>query len=389
VTAFFGPVHFCARFSSLFFLEWLAILASCGGMIMAGFAPLDLKQEATRMNRQIVLAARPHGEPKESDFRLVETPVPEPGPGQMLLHTLYLSLDPYMRGRMSAGPSYAAATEIGDVMPGATVCRVEASHIPNFSVGDIVQAYAGWQEYTLSDGRGVRKLNPSLAPISTALGVLGMPGLTAWTGLMNIGQPKAGETLVVGAASGAVGSVVGQLAKIKGCRAVGIAGGERKCRYVVDELGFDACIDHRQPNFAEMLKEACPKGIDINFENVGGPVFDAVLPLLNAFARVPVCGLVAHYNATELPTGVDRIPLLLRHVLTKRLTLRGFIVFDFASQQPDFLAEVGPLVRDGRITYREDVVDGLENAPRGLIGLLRGENFGKMLVRVVKEDQAG
>ena len=230
------------------------------------------------MNHQIVLAARPQGEPKESDFRLVETPVPEPGPGQMLLRTIYLSLDPYMRGRMNAGPSYAAATEIGDVMPGATVCRVEASQIPAFRVGDIVEAYTGWQEHALSDGRGVRKLDPSLAPISTALGVLGMPGMTAWTGLMNIGQPKAGETVVVAAASGAVGSVVGQLAKIKGCRVVGIAGGERKCRYVVDELGFDACIDHRRPDFAEALKDACPKGIDIYFENVGGPVFDADSP---------------------------------------------------------------------------------------------------------------
>jgi NADPH-dependent curcumin reductase CurA len=341
------------------------------------------------MNRQIVLAARPEGEPKESDFRLVETPVPEPGPGKLLLRAIYLSLDPYMRGRMNAGPSYAPPIQIGEVMGGGTVCRVEASNIPEFGAGDIVEAYSGWQEYALSDGRGVRKLDPSLAPISTALGVLGMPGMTAWTGLMNIGQPKAGETVVVAAASGAVGSVVGQLAKAKGCRAVGIAGGERKCRYVVDELGFDACIDHRQPDFAQALRDACPKGIDIDFENVGGPVFDAVLPLLNTFARIPVCGLIAHYNATELPGGVDRIPLLLSHVLTKRFTLRGFIVFDFANQQPDFLAEVGPLVRDGRIKFREDVVDGLENAPRGLIGLLRGENFGKMLVRVSKQDQPG
>jgi NADPH-dependent curcumin reductase len=341
------------------------------------------------MNRQIVLAARPHGEPKETDFRRVETPVPEPGSGQMLLRTLYLSLDPYMRGRMSAGPSYAAATEIGDVMVGGTVCRVEASHVKAFAVGDIVEAYTGWQEHALSDGRGVRKLDTKLAPITTALGVLGMPGMTAWTGLMNIGQPKAGETLVVAAASGAVGSVVGQLAKLKGCRAVGIAGGEKKCEYVVNELGFDACVDHRRSDFPEALKAACPKGIDINFENVGGPVFDAVFPLLNTFARVPICGLIAHYNATELPSGVDRVPLLLRQVLTKRLTVRGFIVFDFASQQPDFLAEVGPLVRDGRIKYREDIVEGLENAPRALIGLLRGENFGKVIVRVAPEDLPG
>ena len=338
-----------------------------------------------RINRQIILAARPQGEPKESDLRLVETPVPEPGPGQMLLRTLYLSLDPYMRGRMNAGPSYAPPVEIGQVMGGETVCRVEASHLDPFQPGDIVDAYTGWQDYALSDGRGVRKLDPSLAPVTTALGVLGMPGMTAWTGLMNIGQPKAGETVVVAAASGAVGSVVGQLAKIKGCRAVGIAGGEQKCRYVVDELGFDACVDHRRPDFAEALKAACPKGIDIYFENVGGAVFDAVLPLLNTFARVPVCGLIAHYNATELPKGKDRVPLLMSQVLVKRLTLRGFIVFDFASQHADFLAEVGPLVREGRIKYREDIVEGLENAPRALIGLLRGENFGKVIVRVAAE----
>jgi len=337
---------------------------------------------STPMNRQIVLAARPHGEPNESDFRLVETPVPQPGPGQMLLRTLYLSLDPYMRGRMNAGPSYAKAVELGEVMGGGTVCRVEASQIREFRVGDIVEAYAGWQEYALSDGRGVRKLDPSIAPITTALGVLGMPGMTAWTGLLNIGQPKAGETVVVAAASGAVGSVVGELAKLKGCRAVGIAGGERKCRYVVDELGMDACIDHRGSDFAEALRAACPKGIDVYFENVGGAVFDAVLPLFNTFSRVPVCGLISQYNATELPSGVDRVPLLMRHVLTKRLTLRGFIVSDFAGQQKDFLAEVGPLVRDGRIKYREDMVNGLENAPRALIGLLRGENFGKFIVRV-------
>jgi NADPH-dependent curcumin reductase CurA len=344
---------------------------------------------STLMNRQVVLAARPHGEPKESDFRLVETPVPEPGQGQMLLRTIDLSLDPYMRGRMSAGPSYAAPTEIGEVMGGGTVCRVEASHLSGFQVGDLVEAYTGWQEYALSDGRGVRKLDPSLAPISTALGVLGMPGMTAWTGLMNIGQPKAGETVVVAAASGAVGSLVGQLAKLKGCRAIGVAGGEPKCRYVVDELGFDACIDHRGNDFPDALQAACPSGIDVYFENVGGAAFDAVLPLLNNFARLPICGLIAHYNATGLPTGVDRVPLLMRQVLTKRLTLRGFLVFDFASQQPDFLAEVGPLVHHGRIKYREDIVEGLENAPRALIGLLRGENFGKLIVRVSKEEQAG
>jgi NADPH-dependent curcumin reductase CurA len=340
---------------------------------------------SNRKNRRIILAARPQGEPKESDLRLEETSAPEAGPGQMLLRTLYLSLDPYMRGRMNAGPSYAAPVEIGHVMTGSTVSRVEASNLGAFHVGDIVEAYSGWQEYALSDGRGIRKLDPSLAPITTALGVFGMPGMTAWTGLMNIGQPKAGETVVVAAASGAVGSVVGQLAKARGCRAVGIAGGERKCKYVVDELGLDACVDHRASDLAEALKAACPKGIDVYFENVGGPVFDAVLPLLNNFARVPVCGLIAQYNATELPVGRDRIPMLMAQVLIKRLTLRGFIVFDLANQQAEFLAEVGPMVRDGRIKYREDIVDGLENAPRALIGLLRGENFGKLVVRVAPE----
>ncbi len=341
-----------------------------------------------RKNRQFILASRPKGEPSESDFRLVETPVPEPGPGQMLLRTLYLSLDPYMRGRMNAGPSYAPPVEIGHVMGGDTVSRVEASNHAEFQPGDVMEAYTGWEDYALSDGRGVRKLDPSLAPVTTALGVLGMPGMTAWTGLTNIGQPKPGETLVVAAASGAVGSVVGQLAKIKGCRAVGIAGGERKCRYVTEELGFDACIDHRRADFADALKAACPKGIDIDFENVGGPVFDAVLPLLNPFARVPVCGLIAHYNATGLPEGKDRVPLLMSQILVKRLTFRGFIVSDFAGPQADFLAEVGPLVRDGRIKYREDIVDGLEKAPRALIGLLRGENFGKVIVRVASEGNA-
>jgi NADPH-dependent curcumin reductase CurA len=289
---------------------------------------------------------------------------------------------------MDAGPSYAPPVEIGQVMRGDTVSRVEASQIGEFRPGDVVEAYAGWADYAISDGRGVRKLDPNLAPVTTALGVLGMPGMTAWTGLMNIGQPKPGETVVVAAASGAVGSVVGQLAKLRGCRSVGIAGGERKCRYVVDELGLDACVDHRGPDFADALKAACPRGIDVDFENVGGPVFDAVLPLLNPFARVPVCGLIAHYNATGLPEGPDRVPLLMRQVLVKRLTLRGFIIFDFADQQAEFLAEVGPMVRDGRIKYREDIIDGLENAPRALIGLLRGENFGKVIVRVAVDERA-
>ncbi len=332
--------------------------------------------------RRIVLASRPVGEPKPGDFRLEEYPVPQPGSGEVLLRTLWLSLDPYMRGRMSDAPSYAKPVGIGEVMEGGTVSEVAASNTDGFTRGDIVLSRAGWQTHALSNGAGLRKLDPKLAPVSTALGVLGMPGMTAYSGLLEIGKPQAGETVVVAAASGAVGSVVGQIARIKGARAVGIAGGADKCRYVADELGFDDCIDHRAPDFAARLKGACPKGIDVYFENVGGAVFDAVLPLLNPFARIPVCGLIAQYNATELPPGPNRLPLLMRNVLTKRLTVRGFIVTDFAAHLDDFLRDVSQWVREGRVKYREDIVQGLENAPATLIGLLKGKNFGKQLVRV-------
>src|SRR4051812_24179 len=282
-------------------------------------------------NRQVLLASRPEGEPTPENFRLVKAEVRRPGPSQMLLRTVYLSLDPYMRGRMNAGPSYAKPVEVGEVMEGRAVCEVIKSNITGYQAGDLVVAATGWQEYALSDGSGVQKIDPALRPISCVLGVLGMPGLTAYTGLLNIGQPQPGETLVVAAASGAVGSVVGQIGKIKGCRVVGVAGGERKCRYVREELGFDVCLDHRPPDLAGRLRAACPQGIDVYFENVGGAVFDAVLPLLNNFARVPVCGLIAHYNAAEPPTGPDRVPLLMHAVLVKRLTVRGFIVWDFAA----------------------------------------------------------
>jgi NADPH-dependent curcumin reductase len=332
-------------------------------------------------NRQMLLAPRPHGEPTPDNFRLVETEVPEPGPGQILLRAIYLSLDPYMRGRMNAGASYARPVEIGEVMEGRSVCEVVKSNAQQYRTGDIVLAGTGWQEFAITDGNGVQKVDP-VRPISYALGVLGMPGLTAYTGLLNIGKPQPGETLVVAAASGAVGSVVGQIAKIKGCRVIGIAGGERKCHYVKEELGFDACLDRHQPDLAERLKAACPKGIDIYFENVGGAVFDAVLPLLNNFARVPVCGLIAHYNATELPAGPNRVPLVMQSTLVKRLTYRGFIVSDFASQFPEFLRDMSGWLGEGRVKYREDITDRLENAPRELIGLLKGENFGKKIIRV-------
>jgi NADPH-dependent curcumin reductase len=332
---------------------------------------------AARVNRQIVLKSRPEAMPGLDNFALVETPVPEPGEGEVLIRTLWLSLDPYMRGRMSAAKSYAKSVEVGATMVGGTVGEIIASKNPKFAMGDIVLGTGGWQDYALSNGIGLRKLDPAVAPVTTALGVLGMPGMTAYFGLLEIGQPKAGETVVVAAASGAVGSVVGQIAKIRGCRAVGIAGGADKCRFVVDTLGFDACVDHRAPNFREALAAACPAGIDVYFENVGGAVQQTVWPLLNDFARIPVCGLIAQYNlATPMP-GPDMFT-----VLRKRLTLRGFIVTDFAAKQADFLRDAGEWVRSGRLKYREDIVDGLENAPTAFLGLLQGKNFGKLLVRV-------
>jgi NADPH-dependent curcumin reductase CurA len=290
-----------------------------------------------------------------------------------------------MRGRMNAARSYAPPVEIGHVMEGRAVAEVVASNLSGYQPGDVVFAPMGWQEFAVSDGQGVRKIDPALRPLTYALGVLGMPGMTAYTGLLNIGQPQPGETLVVAAASGAVGSLVGQIARLKGCRVVGIAGGPEKCRFVKSELGFDECLDHREPNLSGRLEVACPKGIDIYFENVGGAVFDAVLPLLNNFARIPVCGLIAHYNATELPPGPDRAPLVMHQILIKRLTFRGFIVWDFASQMPQFLADMGAWLRERRIRYKEDITDGLQNAPQELIGLLRGQNFGKKIIRVGHE----
>ena len=331
--------------------------------------------------KRVVLASRPVGEPKSSDFRIEDYAVPTPGDGEVLLRTIWLSLDPYMRGRMSDGPSYAAPVPIDGVMEGGTVCEVIASKKAGFAKGDIVLSRAGWQTHALSDGKGLTKIDPKLAPISTAVGVLGMPGMTAYTGLLDIGKPQAGETVVVAAASGAVGSAVGQIARIKGARAIGIAGGKDKCDYVKNTFGFDDCLDHRDPNLAAKLKDACPKGIDVYFENVGGAVFEAVFPLLNAFARVPVCGLIAHYNDTEAKPPKWAASLM-RAVLTKRLTIRGFIVSDFAARHADFLRDMSQWVREGQVKYKEFVTEGLESAPAALIGLLKGANFGKQLVRV-------
>jgi NADPH-dependent curcumin reductase CurA len=331
--------------------------------------------------KRVILVSRPVGEPTASDFRIEEYRLPTPGDGQVLLRTIWLSLDPYMRGRMSDGPSYATPVPIGGVMEGGTVSEVIASNNPGFAKGDIVLSRAGWQTYALSDGTGLRKIDPGLGPVSAAVGVLGMPGMTAYTGLLDIGKPQAGETVVVAAASGAVGSAVGQIARIKGARAVGIAGGKEKCDYVKGELGFDDCLDHRDPDLAAKLKEACPKGIDVYFENVGGAVFEAVFPLLNAFARMPVCGLIAHYNDTQ-PSAPKWATSLMRAVLTKRLTIRGFIVSDFAARHADFLRDMSQWVREGKVRHREFITEGIDSAPAAFMGLLKGANFGKQLVRV-------
>ena len=331
---------------------------------------------------QIRLGARPHGEPDARTFETVTVDLPELEEGQVLLRTVYLSLDPYMRGRMSSARSYATPLEVGDVIIGGTVCEVEESRHADVPAGSMVLAYTGWQTHALTDGRAVRVLDTSV-PVSTALGVLGMPGFTAYAGLLEIGKPQDGETVVVAAATGPVGSAVGQIAKVKGARAVGIAGGPEKCRALVEEFGFDAAVDHRSPTFAADLKAACPDGIDVYFENVGGKVLEAVVPLLNTYARVPVCGLVSGYNATAMPEGPDRWGWFMSQVLTRSLTVRGFIQDEFTrSHGRDFLRDMTTWVADGDVRYREDVVEGLENAPEAFVGMLRGKNFGKQLVKV-------
>ncbi|HET6412838.1 MAG TPA: NADP-dependent oxidoreductase [Anaeromyxobacter sp.] len=333
-------------------------------------------------NRRIVLAARPRGRPQLTDFRLEEAPLPSPGEGEVLLRVALLSLDPYMRGRMDDVRSYARPVGLGEVMEGGTVAVVEASRHPAVVPGDVVLSRSGWQTHALSRGEGLVKLDPKVAPPSTALGVLGMPGLVAYAGLLEVGRPRPGETVVVSAASGAVGSAVGQIARILGARAVGIAGGPEKCAYLKDELGFDAALDHRAQGLAERLAQACPRGVDVYFENVGGAVWDAVFPLLNDHARVPVCGLIAQYNATAPFPGPDRLPLVMRQVLTRSLVIRGFIEREFAPLRPAFQRDMASWIASGKVRYREDVVEGLERAPEAFLGLLEGKNFGKLLVRV-------
>jgi NADPH-dependent curcumin reductase CurA len=334
------------------------------------------------LNRRIVLARRPKGAPSAEDFRLESEPVPVPGTNQVLLRTRYLSLDPYMRGRMNEGRSYVAPVALGAPMTGQTVSVIEDSHNSAFKVGELVLANVGWQDYGLSDGRDLVRIDAAMPHPSYALGVLGMPGLTAYVGLLDIGQPKAGETVVVAAATGAVGSVVGQIARIKGCRAVGVAGGREKCEYALKTLGFDECLDHHEAELPQRLAAACPKGIDVYFENVGGAVLGAVLPLLNIGARVPLCGLIAWYNLDKLPEGGDRTPLLLTTVLRQRVKVQGFIIYDHYQRTPTFRHDMSGWLQEGRVHYREEVIDGLESAPQGLMGLLRGENFGKLIVRV-------
>ncbi len=334
------------------------------------------------MNRRIVLAKRPVGQPTPDCFRLEDVETAKPGEGELRLKTLFLSLDPYMRGRISDAPSYVPPIPIGGLMTGGAVSRVVESRAPGFSVGDIVVGDTGWQEEPVVPAAGLVKLDTGKAPLSWALGVLGMPGLTAYVGLLDIGQPKAGETVVVAAATGPVGATVGQIAKLKGCRVVGIAGGKDKCEFAVKELGFDACLDHHADDLAAQLAAACPKGIDVYFENVGGKVLLAVLPLLNVHARMPVCGVIAWYNLTGLPQGPDFTPMVMRTVLTKRVKMQGFIIFDHYERQKDFLRDMSGWLASGQVKYREDVVDGLDKAPEAFIGLLKGANFGKLVVRV-------
>jgi NADPH-dependent curcumin reductase CurA len=328
-------------------------------------------------NRRIVLASRPSGEVVPQNFRLETVDTPPLADGQLLVRNAWLSLDPYMRVRMNEGRSYAQSQPLDETMIGGTAGTVVESRHPKFKAGDVVVGYLGWQEYGISDGTGLYKADTTHIPLSAYLGAVGMPGVTAWYGLNRIIEPKAGETVVVSAASGAVGAVVGQLAKLAGCRAVGIAGGSEKCDYVVNELKFDACIDYKSQDVGKALKEAAPQGVDGYFENVGGEILDAVLPRMNAFGRIALCGLIAGYNAQPIPIANPT------WFLISRLKLQGFIVSEHMDVWPQALKELGQGVATGAIRYRETVAQGLENAPEAFIGLLQGRNFGKQLVRLV------
>ncbi|MEZ9890760.1 NADP-dependent oxidoreductase [Vibrio lentus] len=333
-------------------------------------------------NRRIVLASRPVGAPTQDNFRLDAVTAPTIKDGEMLLRSVYLSLDPYMRGRMSDAKSYADPVAIDEVMVGATVCQVKESNNSDFEVGEWVLAYTGWQDLGVSNGEGLIKLGKEPTHPSYALGIMGMPGFTAYMGLLDIGQPKEGDTLVVAAATGAVGATVGQIGKLKGCRVIGVAGGQEKCQYAKEVLGFDECIDHKADDFAEQLAKACDNGIDVYFENVGGKVFDAVMPLLNTGARIPVCGLISQYNATSLPEGPDRMSSLMGTLLVKRIKMQGFIIFDdYAHRYNEFAAQMTEWLSQGKMHYREHLIEGLDEAPQAFMGLLEGQNFGKLVIK--------
>jgi NADPH-dependent curcumin reductase CurA len=331
------------------------------------------------VNRQFVLASRPVGLPEESNFRLIETPVPELKDGEFLARAMYISVDPYMRGRISQAKSYAAGVEIGGLMVAGGVARVVESKNPKFSVGDIVDIYMGWQEYVVSNGKGIRKLDESIAPVSTALGVLGMTGMTAYFGLLDVCNPKAGETVVVSGAAGAVGSIVGQIAKIKGCRTVGIAGDDAKCEWITAHCGFDAAFNYKTTdNYGAKLKELCPNGIDVYFDNVGGAITDAVFMQINTFARLSICGQISQYNNAKPEMG----PRLLGMLIVARAKVQGFLVTDYAPRFAEGMKEMATWLSEGKLQYREDIVDGFENLPKAFIGLFHGENTGKRIVKI-------
>ncbi len=330
-------------------------------------------------NRQILLAARPTGWPDQSNFRLEETPIPEPAGGQFLARNIYMSVDPYMRGRMNDRKSYVSPFQVGQALEGGAVGQVVKSNHPGFAEGQYVSSFQGWREYFVSGGERVSKIDPALAPISAYLGILGIPGFTGWYGLKEIGKPQAGETLVVSGAAGATGSLVGQIGKILGCRVVGSAGSDAKCSYLTGELDFDAAINYKTAgDLYSALREACPKGIDIYFENVGGPMLDAVLRLINPFSRIPLCGMISQYNLAAPEPG----PRFLVSMIPNRTLMQAFIIGDHMDRLLEFIREVGGWLKAGRLKYQETVVEGIENAPRAFLGLLRGENLGKMLVRL-------
>ena len=332
------------------------------------------------MNTKILLNERPHGEPNLGNFKTVQEDIRTPKDGEVLLKTIYMSLDPYMRGRMNDAKSYAKPVEIGEVMEAGALSQVMESKSNLFKVGDFVEGRTGWQDNPTVNEKELRLIDPEMAPLSTSIGVLGMPGTTAYVGMHNFAKPQEGETLVVSAASGAVGATVGQIGKIYGCRVIGVAGTDDKCEFTKTELGFDDCKD---PDFKEKLKSPCPDGVDIYWENVGGVTFDTVMPLLNDYARIPVCGLISLYNATSIKGGEkDRLPLLFRQILTKRMMIKGFIVFNHYDQREESILALSKWIREGKIKYKEDFVEGLENAPNAFIGLLNGKNFGKLVVKV-------